>query len=288
MSPFKKVEEDATGNSMMINSQSGRLRRWEQARDVVPAGVSDTDLDELRKTPGMVNHYLTFGTVDGPGIRFVLFLQGCPLRCLYCHNPDMVTGAAKEVWTAEKALSTIMRYRGFIQSGGVTFSGGEPLAQHKFVRALALLAHNAGLHTAIDTSGCMDVDEVKDAIDAADMLLLDIKAFNPEVAVKLTGQDNKNAFATLDYCEEKGKRVWIRHVLVKGYTLDAGQLAGLAQRLRRYECIDLIELLPFHKLGEEKWRRIGRQYSLADVPATSPGEVEWAKSFFTNEGLRVQ
>lgn len=252
-----------------------------------PDGEAES-AEELGKVRGGIGSYLTFGTVDGPGIRFVLFLQGCPLRCLYCHNPDSVRGPAKEIWTAEKALETILKYRSFIRSGGVTFSGGEPLAQADFVHALAVLLRRNGLHTAVDTSGCLPLDAVRETIDAVDMLLLDIKAFDPEMAKRLTGQDNANAFATLDYCEETGKRVWIRHVLLRGYTLEAEQLEGLAARLQRYRCVELVELLPFHQHGEEKWRRVGRDYLLSGVAPTSDEETAWAKAFFTARGLRVQ
>ena len=246
------------------------------------------ELKALRATRGAINSYVAFGTVDGPGVRFVLFLQGCPLRCLYCHNPDSVMGGGKsEIWTAEQALDKILRYRGFIKSGGVTLSGGEPLMQPEFVYALTTLLHEAGLHVAVDTSGCQDLAKVQKAIDAADMLLLDIKAVDPEVSVRLTGQDNVNAFATLDYCEKTGKPVWIRHVLLRGYTLDAEQLDALAKRLKQYSCVEMIELLPFHKYGEEKWKKIGRPYTLADVEATTEEEAAWAREFFTRQGLKV-
>lgn len=265
----------------MPNNQSKRLYALRSEE------VSERGLGVLGRVRGRINSYLTFGTVDGPGIRFVLFLQGCPLRCLYCHNPDSVSGGGEE-WTAGMALSTILRYRAFIKGGGVTFSGGEPLAQPEFVRAMALLLRRDRLHTALDTSGCLPPESVAAAIDAVDMLLLDIKAFDPETARRLTGQDGTNAFATLDYCEKLGKRVWIRHVLLRGYTLDEGQLSALAERLKRYRCVELIELLPFHKMGEEKWKQIGRPYSLTDVASTTPEEVAWAKAFFTERGLRVQ
>lgn len=266
----------------MANDQSKRL--YAPPRK----GVSSRGGDHLGKIRGRVNSYLTFGTVDGPGIRFVLFLQGCPLRCLYCHNPDSVCGDAGEAWTVDTAFAAINRYRRFIRSGGVTFSGGEPLAQPEFVRALAVFLRRTGLHTALDTSGCIDPAGVRRTIDAVDMLLLDIKSIDPNVSRRLTGQDNANAFATLDYCETTGKRVWIRHVLLRGYTQDAGQLSGLAARLKRYRCVELVELLPFHKFGEEKWRRIGRAYELSDVKPTTAEEAEWAKAFFTGQGLRVQ
>lgn len=269
----------------MTKSLSGRFasrRSVRRSRRVIRG------TDELGSVRGGIGSYLTFGTVDGPGIRFVLFLQGCPLLCLYCHNPDLTAGPPSETWTVAEGLAIILRHRAFIQNGGVTFSGGEPLAQAEFVYALATLLRRAQLHTALDTSGCLPPDSVKKAIDAVDMLLLDIKAFDPDTAKRLTGQDNTNAFRTLDYCEEAGKRVWIRHVLLRGFTLDAVQLAGLAARLKRYKCVELVELLPFHKLGENKWRQIGWDYALSDVEPTTAKETEWARGFFVRQGLRVQ
>lgn len=231
---------------------------------------------------GRIHSRESFGTVDGPGIRFVLFLQGCPLRCLFCHNPDSQTGMGQDYVSAEEMVREILRYKSFIQSGGVTFSGGEPLIQAAFVKECADLLHREGLHIAIDTSGSEspNEDDVRAAIDAADMLLLDIKAAQDEVAVRLTGRDLTNAFATLDYCEQTGKPVWVRHVLLTGYTLDETQLQILAQRLSTYSCIERLELLPFHKMGETKWTAMNRSYQLYDTPATTKEQARWAAEFF--------
>lgn len=243
---------------------------------------------ELESVKGGIYATETFGTVDGPGIRYVIFLQGCPLRCLYCHNPDSVCGNPKFVWTAGEAVEEVMKYKSFIKSGGVTFSGGEPLLQPKFVAAVAELLREKGIHTTVDTSGGVDPAEVTQAIDSVDLVLLDIKAFDPEVALSLTGKDNKFAFDTLEYCEEHHKPVWVRQVLLEGYTLDEKQLKGLAEYLSKFSCVERIELLPFHKLGEPKWERVDREYALTDTPATSKEQVAWAKQFFLDKGLRVQ
>lgn len=229
----------------------------------------------------------TFGTVDGPGIRYVLFLQGCPLRCLYCHNPDSLSmNGGKEI-TTEEAVREILRYKPFIRSGGVTFSGGEPLVQAEFVLEATHLLHEQGIHVAIDTSGCMPISgSVREAIDEADMLLLDIKSIDSQASKELTGQTNERALDTLEYCEKTGKPVWIRHVLLRGYTLDDASLRKLAQKLKGYRCVQRVELLPFHKLGEPKWD--GREYKLKDVGTTTKKETEHAKQFFTEAGLTVQ
>lgn len=242
----------------------------------------------LEQTTGRIYATETFGTVDGPGIRFVLFLQGCPLRCLYCHNPDSVMGEPKLVWTARQAVDHILKYKTYIKSGGVTFSGGEPLLQPEFVKAVAILLREKGIHATVDTSGCMDPLVVADAIDAVDLVLLDIKAFDPAVALRLTGKDNANAFATLEYCQRKNKPVWIRQVLLEGYTLDEVQLKGLAEYLSKFSCVERVELLPFHKLGEPKWEKVELTYELTNTPATTKEQVAWAKEFFLQKGLQVQ
>lgn len=247
------------------------------------------DNKDLPNIKGYIHKTETFGAVDGPGIRFVFFLQGCPMRCLYCHNPDAIPKGG-ELWTAGQAVDEAMRYFGFIKKGGVTFSGGEPLLQPEFVEATCLLLAEKGLHTAIDTSGWADPDEpkVRAAIDAADMLLLDIKAANDETAISLTGHGLANARKTLDYCEQAGKPIWVRHVLLQGYTLDKAGLEHIAQWLQGYSCIKRVELLPFHKLGEPKWAETGMKYKLADTPATTADEVKMARDIFASHGLNVQ
>jgi len=246
--------------------------------------------EQLKSVSGAVHKTESFGAVDGPGIRFVFFLQGCRLRCLYCHNPDAIPAAGGTVWTAERVVKEVMRYKAFIKSGGVTFSGGDPLLQPQFVRAAGLLLKEQGISTAIDISGSQSPEEsaVRQAIDASDLILLDIKAWNNETAAALTGADIKNALATLDYCERTQKSVWIRHVLLTGYTLDDGQLGAMADYLAGFRCVKRVELLPFHKLGETKWERLGRRYLLGDTPATTKAQTEHALSIMAARGLQVQ
>lgn len=243
---------------------------------------------EYEQVVGNIYALETFGTVDGPGIRFVLFLQGCPLRCLYCHNPDSCVGEPKFIWTAKEAVQHILKYKNYIKTGGVTFSGGEPLLQVGFIVAVANLLREKGIHTALDTSGCLPIKVSSKGLDAVDLVLLDIKAFDSKVAEQLTGQDNKNEFEALAYCEERNISVWIRHVLLEGYTLDETQLKAFAEYLAEYSCVKKVELLPFHKLGEPKWRNIDREYMLKNTPATTKEQVVWAKHFFEEKGLVVQ
>ncbi len=226
-------------------------------------------------TIGRVHSYETFGAVDGPGIRFIVFLQGCPLRCLYCHNPDSWAPKAGTEATVDEIVAKVLAYRGFYRGGGgVTISGGEPMLQHEFVYELICALKEQGIHTAIDTSGAVPLSICKKTVDAADMLLLDIKSLDSELSRRITGSDVclPHEKELLDYCEEQGKRVWIRHVVVPGLTMDEEKIKALADFLAQYKCIERIEPLPFHKLGEHKWEE--GTYTLGDTEAPSKEEMD--------------
>ncbi|MBR5496284.1 MAG: pyruvate formate lyase-activating protein [Oscillospiraceae bacterium] len=229
---------------------------------------------------GRIHSYETFGAVDGPGIRFVVFMQGCPLRCKYCHNPDTWDFAKGEQKTPQQVMDKILDYKNFIKTGGVTISGGEPLAQPKFCAELLRLCKQNGLHTAIDTSGAVPLKNCKDIIDLADMLLLDIKSLDEDVCIDLTGLSNKNALEILDYCEKVQKPIWIRHVVVDGYTNDEEKITRLADFLNAYKCVKKVELLPFHKMGEFKWNDLGLDYKLADTQPPDMVDVKRYQKLF--------
>ncbi len=230
----------------------------------------------------------TFGTVDGPGIRYVAFLQGCNLRCMYCHNPDTWNGEQYAyMMSVEEFVQDVLSYRQFIRSGGVTFSGGEPLLQPDFVGAAIAALHDHGIHCAVDTSGCFPFSAARPALTDADLLLLDIKALDPELCRTITRRDNTGALRTLAFREDLGRPVWIRHVLLPGYTLERKPLEELAAFLRGYRCVEKVELLPFHKMGEFKWQELKLPYQLADVAAPSDEEIAMARSVFENAGLPV-
>ena len=232
-------------------------------------------LDEV----GYIHSVESFGSVDGPGIRYLLFLQGCHLRCRYCHNPDTWKLRGGRKTTAGEAVKDILKYRQFIS--GVTLSGGEPLLQHEFCRIIIDEAGKKGLHTAIDTSGSVPLEVSKDAVYAADLIMLDIKALSDELSHSLTGYGNGSALELLDYCERVRKPVWIRHVLVPGITLEHGMLTELADFLKEYKCIEKVELLPFHKLGEYKWAQLGLEYTLGDTPIPTAGKLDSARKIFS-------
>ncbi len=225
---------------------------------------------------GRVHSFETFGAVDGPGVRFIVFLQGCPLRCLYCHNPDSWSINRGADYSVEEVVAKILPYRSFYANGGVTVSGGEPMMQPEFTARLCKALKNEGLHTAIDTSGGVPLWLCRKAVDAADMLLLDIKSGDADMSRRITGKSDvlSNEKEYLDYCEITCKKVWIRHVAVPGLTLEEDRLQRLADMLRPYKCVERIEVLPFHKLGEHKW---GKGYTLADTPVPTAEEMALAE-----------
>ena len=240
---------------------------------------------EIGNQIGRLHSVETFGALDGPGIRYVLFLQGCPLRCQYCHNPDTWEISSGKSITSREAVQDILRYRNFIASGGITLSGGEPLLQPSFCREIIDLCHQEGIHCAIDTSGSVPLASCRCAVDAADLLLLDIKALDPALCKELTGKDNRNELELLSYCEITGKDVWIRHVMVPGKTLSKNKLEETAEFLSHYSCIKKVDLLPFHKMGEYKWEAMGMVSPLSDTRVPTAEEISMAKEIFQKAGL---
>ncbi len=236
---------------------------------------------------GTVHSVETFGTLDGPGVRYVLFLQGCSLRCRYCHNPDTWTKKGKNVTDSEQVVKEILSYRSFINKGGVTLSGGEPLMQPAFALDIIRRCKKEGLHTALDTAGSVPLELSKEVLDEVDLVMLDIKSLDDKQSFSLTGMGNANTLATLEYCESTGKKVWLRHVLVPGWTLDKTRLEQLATYLKGFSCIELVELLPYHSMGQYKWEQLKLSYTLKGVKEPSAKELSMAKKVFEKEGLRV-
>lgn len=199
------------------------------------------------------------------------FMQGCPLRCLFCHNPDTWNpqGSCQYEFTPKQLLDEVVRYRSFIKNGGVTVSGGEPLMQADFVSEFFRLCHSEGIHTAVDTSGALITERVLNMLDNTDLVLLDIKTMDPELYTRLTGVRQENNLAFLDILEERGITTWIRHVVVPGLTDNDKWLRQLGQYVMRYDCVEKIEILPYHTLGEYKYQKLGLEYSLDGVPPLS-------------------
>ena len=218
---------------------------------------------------GNLHSLETFGTVDGPGIRFVVFAQGCPLRCQYCHNPDTFdTEKAPIKISSKDLLEEVLKYKTYFQKrGGITFSGGEPFFQAEFVRDFFKLCKKENIHTAVDTSGYFLNDTVKEALQYTDLVLLDIKTINKNLHPILTGVKAHNTLKFLNYLQEINKPTWIRHVLVPGITYN--------------------ELLPYHSFGAFKYKELNKTYPLENTPELTKEELKKAKDIFIKNGLTV-
>ncbi len=235
---------------------------------------------------GRIHSLESFGAVDGPGIRFVVFFQGCSLRCLFCHNPDSWDMNAGTVMNAAELAKNILSYKNYL-SGGVTFSGGEPLLQPQFCEVLMDLLQSNGLHVAIDTSGAVPPEKVNRILEKADLILLDIKSIDAQMCKTITGADNQNAIKTLQYREKIQKPVWIRHVVLPGYTMDTSLLEKMADTLKPFTCIEKVELLPFHKMGEFKWEVLKEPYTLNETEPPTKEEMQRVKEIFQQRGFIV-
>lgn len=236
---------------------------------------------------GRIHSLETCGTVDGPGLRFVVFTQGCPLRCLYCHNPDCRDLAGGQTMTVPLLLAEIQKYRAYLSHGGVTVSGGEPLMQPEFVAELLRGCHELGLHTAIDTSGYIPINVAQPALEQADLVLLDIKSYDSTTYNHVTSVNLK---PTLDFarhlCEIR-KPTWIRFVLVPGLTDAPDNVAGLAEFVSHLDNVERVEVLPFHKMGEYKWASLGYPYQLQETQPPTPELVANTVRQFAQRGLKV-
>lgn len=231
---------------------------------------------------GYLHSFETCGAVDGPGLRFVIFTQGCQLRCQYCHNPDTWKTGIGTVYTTDEILKEILKYRSYFTAtgGGVTISGGEPLLQPEFVKELFLKLREEGIHTALDTAASVDLEISGPVYDASDLVLLDFKAFYEDNYRRVTGWDSKYMFDSLKYLDEKNIPVWIRLVIVPGLTDDLEEFKAMAEYLKQFKNIQKIEFNPFHKMGEYKWEELGIKYKLGDTPEPSDELVADVKAIF--------
>ena len=231
-------------------------------------------------TTGYIHSLETFGLVDGPGVRFVIFLKGCKMRCQFCHNPDTWSGTGTE-WTAKALFNHVKRYKSYWRNnGGITVSGGEPLLQTEFVTELFTLAKTANIHTAVDTAGqpfCTD----KAFLEKFDRLMrftdLDLKMMDSGGHKKLTGVDNANILQMAEYLSSHGRDMWIRHVLVPGLTDDENDLAEMHRFISGLKTVKRVEILPYHTLGTIKWRELGLGYPLEGVPVPTDEQVKRAE-----------
>ena len=238
---------------------------------------------------GYIHSFESFGTKDGPGIRFVLFMQGCPLRCLYCHNPDTWGVSNKKLLLSpEEAFDEIKKVKGFIRSGGVTVSGGEPMMQSGFVLELFKLCKQEGIHTAVDTSGYILNQKVKDVLEYTDLVLLDVKHIHPDKYKLLTSVALQPTLRFIDYLHSIQKNVWIRYVLVPGYSDDEEDLQAWAKHISQYNSIvKRVDVLPFHQMGMHKWKELHKEYQLRDVVTPTRHLIQKTEDTFRAFGLSV-
>ena len=221
----------------------------------------------------------SFGTVDGPGIRFVLFLQGCSLKCKYCHNRDTWDIKCGEFKSLDEIFENILRYKNYIYpNGGVTVTGGEPLLQYEFLIELFKRLKKEKIHTCIDTSGMVVLnDKIKEIIDLTDLFLLDIKHIDPEKCKELVGMSNKRELEFARYLSDNNKHMWIRQVLVPGYTDGEQDLLKLKNFIASLKTVDKVEILPYHNMGKYKWEELHFKYELDDVRTATDEDVLRAK-----------
>ena len=233
---------------------------------------------------GRVHSIESFGLVDGPGVRSVVFLKGCNLRCRYCHNPDTWTKEGGEEWEAEGLFQKLYRFKPYWKNkGGITVSGGEAMLQMEFVTDLFSIAKKHDIHTALDTSGgpfCMEPDYLESfqkLMDVTDLFILDMKEMDQERHKALTGQDNRNILEFARYLSAHKKPMWIRHVLVPGLTDSRESLEALYDFIRELKSVERVEILPYHTMGVHKWEALGIPYYLKNVLPPTEEEVRRAE-----------
>lgn len=234
---------------------------------------------------GYIHSIETFGTVDGPGVRFVVFFQGCPMRCQYCHNPDTWEMSDGKEKSADEILEMFERNRAFYRTGGITATGGEPMVQMDFLLELFIKAKEKGIHTCLDTSGimfpenreCEAFEKMEQLMAVTDLVMLDIKHMESAAHQNLTGHDNQKILAFARYLDEKKKPVWIRHVVVPGITYKEEALENLGAFLKTLSNVEKLEVLPYHTLGENKYENMGLEYPLKGIPQLSKEEAKRAE-----------
>ncbi len=235
-------------------------------------------------TKGYIHSLESFGSVDGPGVRFIIFTTGCAMRCQFCHNPDTWDMSKGTEYTADDLLKRAVRYRSYWgEEGGITVSGGEPLLQIDFVTELFEKAHAMGIHTTLDTSGNPFTREepyfskFKKLMEVTDLLLVDIKHIDDEQHKILTGQSNKNILDMIRYLSDIKKPIWIRHVLVPERSDKDEYLHKLRDFIDTLDNVEKVEVLPYHTLGVYKWKELGYEYQLEGIDPPSDERVANAK-----------
>lgn len=241
---------------------------------------------------GRIHSLESFGTVDGPGVRYVVFVQGCPMRCAYCHNPDTWAMTGGTMMEPEYIIEQYERNEGFYKGGGITVTGGEPLMQVDFLIDLFTLAKEKNIHTCIDSSGIAFkpdnqafIAKLDKLMTLTDLVMLDIKHIDPEKHRELTGQPNDGILAFAAYLDKKNVDMWIRHVVVPGITDDEKYLFELGYFIGQFHNLKALDVLPYHTMGEVKYKKLGIEYKLKGVPAMDKDKVVEKKQIIL-DGIR--
>ena len=238
---------------------------------------------------GFLHSFTTGSTVDGPGVRVVAWTAGCMWRCLYCHNPDTWTMTNGMPVTVARATEELRKYRQGLKvmGGGFTLSGGEPLMQARFAVKLFIAARGMGIHTTLDTNGYYGARLTDDELDLIDLVMLDMKTWDPERHKRVTGMD---VAPTLEFARRLGARkkpMWVRYVLVPGLTDDADDIARTAAFAADLGTVERVDVLPFHQMGRYKWEKLGIPYTLDETAPPAPDLVERTLTIFRDHGLKA-
>jgi pyruvate formate lyase activating enzyme len=282
-------DSEKKGAARSVSQMAGS--RYDLLDSKISPAVEDEDAptEDLQSLSGYIHSYETMGTADGPGIRFVLFLTGCPLRCQYCHNPD--TWHLKNGYraTVDEVMNEIGKYADFLieSSGGITISGGEPLFQPGFLAHILGRCKRIGLHTALDTSGFLGRRMTDAMLADTDLVLLDIKSSSPEVYQAVTGVRIEPTLEFARRLDADGTPAWIRYVLVPDLTDDFENIEGVAEFLATLGNVERVEILPFHKMGEHKWAALNLEYRLKNTEPPSKDLIRRVQDQFRQRKLTV-
>ncbi|WP_028775199.1 pyruvate formate lyase 1-activating protein [Shewanella waksmanii] len=240
---------------------------------------------------GRIHSLESFGTVDGPGIRFITFMQGCLMRCQYCHNRDTWDLHGGREVEVEELMGQIRSYRPFLESsgGGVTASGGEAILQAEFVNELFKACRQEGIHTCLDTNGFVRkyTPIIDQLLDNTDLVLLDIKQVDDDKHIALTHVSNQRTLQFAHYLHQRQQKTWIRYVVVGGFTDDIESAQALADLVKPMTNAEKVELLPYHELGKHKWEAMGEQYQLSDISPPSSETMAAIKQVFIDAGINA-
>lgn len=282
-------EENSRKPPVSVSQMAGSRYDVLDSRIEPDTDAADVPVEDLPGASGYIHSYETMGATDGPGMRFVLFLTGCPLRCQYCHNPDTWHLKNGNRVTADEVMDEIEKYADFLigADGGVTISGGEPLVQPKFLATILRRCKQRGLHTALDTSGFLGRRLTDAMLTDTDLVLLDIKSWDPEVYKAVTGVAIEPTLEFARRLDADGTPIWIRYVLVPGLTDDAANVEGVAAFLATLTNVERVEILPFHKMGEHKWEVMNLDYRLKNTESPSKELMQRVQDQFHQRNLPV-